>query len=146
MIGASGAIAAVMGAYLVWFPDAPVRSLVIVVLVPIVVRIRAKWVLSFWFLLQFLTSPNSGVAWAAHVGGFVFGVWSGLLVRASPTGCAAWLMVRGSTGRGPVGSHGRSRLPAGIDDRAADRPTAARSGATRSGAGVGAVGRRRSTR
>jgi membrane associated rhomboid family serine protease len=95
MIGASGAIAAVMGAYLVWFPDAPVRTLVFVFLV----RIRAKWVLTFWFLLQFLTSPNSGVAWAAHVGGFVFGVLVGLVVRAS--GWAQRAMWRGTPPRGP---------------------------------------------
>jgi membrane associated rhomboid family serine protease len=83
MIGASGAIAGVMGAYLVWFPDAPVRTLVFFFL-PFIVRIRAKWVLGFWFVLQFFTSPNSGVAWAAHVGGFLFGVLVGLAVRASP--------------------------------------------------------------
>ena len=83
MVGASGAIATVMGAYLVWFPEAPVRT-VVAFFIPIVVRIRAKWILGFWFLLQFLTSPNSGVAWAAHVGGFVFGAVVGLLVRAIP--------------------------------------------------------------
>lgn len=83
MVGASGAIAAVMGAYLVWFPDAPVRTLLMFFFI-MVVRIRAKWVLGFWFVLQFFTSPNSGVAWAAHVGGFVFGVLVGLAVRASP--------------------------------------------------------------
>ncbi len=82
MVGASGAIAAVMGAYLVWFPDAPVRTLLTVFFI-FVVRIRAKFLLGFWFLLQFLTSPNSGVAWAAHVGGFVFGMLIGLLVLAS---------------------------------------------------------------
>jgi membrane associated rhomboid family serine protease len=84
MVGASGAIAAVMGAYLVWFPDAPVRTLLTFFFI-VMVRIRAKWVLGFWFVLQFFTSPNSGVAWAAHVGGFVFGVLVGLAVRASPT-------------------------------------------------------------
>lgn len=83
MIGASGAIAAVMGAYLVWFPDAPVRTLVTFFFI-MFVRIRAKWVLGFWFVLQFFTSPNSGVAWAAHVGGFVFGALVGLAVRTSP--------------------------------------------------------------
>lgn len=83
MVGASGAIAAVMGAYMVWFPEAPVRTLVIFVFIT-VVRLRAKWLLGFWFLLQFLTSPNSGVAWAAHVGGFVFGALVALAVRASP--------------------------------------------------------------
>ena len=81
MVGASGAIAAVMGAYLVWFPDAPVRTLLTFFFI-LVVHIRAKWVLGFWFVLQFFTSPNSGVAWAAHVGGFVFGVVIGLVVRA----------------------------------------------------------------
>ena len=83
MVGASGAIAAVMGAYMVWFPDAPVRTVIAFFFITII-RIRAKWVLGFWFLLQFLTSPNSGVAWAAHVGGFVFGAVVALAVRASP--------------------------------------------------------------
>jgi hypothetical protein len=49
----------------------------------LVVRIKAKWVLGFWFVLQFFTSPDSGVAWAAHVGGFVFGALVALLVRSS---------------------------------------------------------------
>lgn len=84
MIGASGAIAAVMGAYATWFPEAPVRTLVVFVFIT-VVRVRARWVLGFWFVLQFFTSPNSGVAWAAHVGGFVFGAVVGGAVRASPS-------------------------------------------------------------
>lgn len=82
VIGASGAVAAVMGAYAVWFPRAPVRT-VLLLGFPILVTIKARWVLGFWFVLQFLTSPNSGVAWAAHVGGFVFGAIVGLLIRAS---------------------------------------------------------------
>ena len=82
LVGASGAIAAVMGAYLVWFPDAPVRTLLVFFFI-LVVRIRAKYLLAFWFVLQFFTAPDSGVAWAAHVGGFVFGVLVGLAVRAS---------------------------------------------------------------
>ncbi len=77
MIGASGAIAAVMGAYLVWFPDARIRTLVVI----IPLDVRARWVLGFWFVLQFFTDPNDGVAWMAHVGGFVFGVLVGLVVR-----------------------------------------------------------------
>lgn len=82
LVGASGAIAGVMGAYLVWFPDAPVRTLLVFFFV-FVTRIRARWILGFWFVLQFFTSPNSGVAWAAHVGGFVFGVLVARLVRRS---------------------------------------------------------------
>lgn len=99
MLGASGAIAAVMGAYLVWFPDAPVRTLLTFLLI-VVVRIRAKYVLGFWFLLQFFTSPNSSVAWAAHVGGFVFGVLVALVVRASG-GAQRVALARGHRPAGP---------------------------------------------
>jgi membrane associated rhomboid family serine protease len=72
-----------MGAYLVWFPNALVRTAVIFFLIT-VIDVRAKWLLGFWFVMQFFTSPNSGVAWAAHVGGFVFGVLVALVVRNSP--------------------------------------------------------------
>jgi membrane associated rhomboid family serine protease len=82
LVGASGAVAAIMGAYLVWFPNAPVRTLIFLGF-PILATITAKWLLLVWFVMQFFTSPNSGVAWAAHVGGFVFGVGVGLLVRSS---------------------------------------------------------------
>jgi membrane associated rhomboid family serine protease len=77
VVGASGAIAAVMGAYLVLFPNVRVRTLFFITLVDI----PAKWVLGFWFVLQFFTDPNSGVAWVAHVGGFAFGVLVGLMAR-----------------------------------------------------------------
>src|SRR5215211_980130 len=81
VVGASGAIAAVMGAYLVWFPRAPVLTFILpFFLVPI----RARWFLLIWFAFQFLTDPNSGVAWVAHVAGFLFGAAVGLLVRANP--------------------------------------------------------------
>ncbi len=55
--------------------------------------ISAKWLLAFWFVSQFLISPNSGVAWAAHVGGFVFGALVALVLRrrlAPPARRAAW--------------------------------------------------------
>jgi membrane associated rhomboid family serine protease len=81
LVGASGAIAAVMGAYLVLFPHARVRTLVFAFLI-FFVQLRAMWVLGAWFILQFFTDPTDGVAWAAHVGGFVFGVGIGLVVRA----------------------------------------------------------------
>ena len=77
MIGASGAIAAVDGGVPGVVPRGPGAHLVMVFLV----RIRAKWLLGFWFVLQFFTEPSSGVAWTAHVGGFAFGVLVGLLVR-----------------------------------------------------------------
>lgn len=91
VVGASGAIAAVMGAYLVWFPDAPIRTLLFLVLVDI----RARWFLMAWFIIQFFTSPDAGVAWVAHVAGFAYGVILGLVIRRrtwDPTGGA---------GRGP---------------------------------------------
>jgi membrane associated rhomboid family serine protease len=79
VVGASGAIAAVMGAYMIWYPNARVRTAVFMILIT-VIDIRAKWVLGFWFVLQFFTDPNQGIAWAAHVGGFVFGMVVALLL------------------------------------------------------------------
>jgi membrane associated rhomboid family serine protease len=77
LVGASGAIAGVMGAYLVWFPRARILTLVTFFLV----EIPAIWVLGFWFVSQFFINPLSGVASMAHVGGFVFGVLGGLVMR-----------------------------------------------------------------
>ncbi len=79
IIGASGAIAGVMGAYLVLYPSA----LILTYIFPIfVLRIRAAYVLLFWFVTQFFVGANSDVAWMAHVGGFAFGVIVGLVWRA----------------------------------------------------------------
>jgi membrane associated rhomboid family serine protease len=77
VVGASGAIAGVMGAYLVWFPNAQVLSFLFFV----IARIRAKWWLLLWFASQFFVNPNEGVAWVAHVGGFVFGAMVALIGR-----------------------------------------------------------------
>ena len=82
VVGASGAIAGIMGAYLVWFPNAPILTLFIFFII-LFRQISAKWLLGFWLVSQFFVNPNSGVAWVAHVGGFVFGVLVGLVVRAS---------------------------------------------------------------
>jgi membrane associated rhomboid family serine protease len=82
LVGASGAIAGIMGAYLVWFPNARILTAIFVLLI-FVRHIAAKWLLGFWFVSQFFISPNECVAWAAHVGGFVFGVVVGLLVRGT---------------------------------------------------------------
>ena len=74
MIGASGAIAGVLGSYLYYFPKAKV-----LVLVPFFIfftmRISASILLIFWFIFQFLNLSNieSSVAWMAHIGGFIFG-------------------------------------------------------------------------
>jgi len=81
VVGASGAIAGVMGAYLVLFPNVHIRSLLILVFIVLFRDIPAKWLLGFWFVTQFFTNPNEGVAWVAHVGGFVFGAVVALLLR-----------------------------------------------------------------
>ncbi len=82
IIGASGAIAGVMGAYLVWFPNAKVRTLVFAIVV-FFVEIAAKWLLLMWLVSQFILSDDSGIAKMAHIGGFVFGVMFALAVRES---------------------------------------------------------------
>ena len=80
MIGASGAVSGVLGAYLVLFPRARVLTLVPMGLFLQVVRVPAVVVLGFWIALQLLSgvlsrgAPGGGVAWFAHVGGFLTGV------------------------------------------------------------------------
>src|SRR5262249_47448763 len=82
-IGASGAIAGVLGAYVVSYPFARVLTLIPIFIFIQVIEIPAIIVLGLWFLMQFLygtaslalTGPNAGgVAWWAHVGGFVIGI------------------------------------------------------------------------
>jgi membrane associated rhomboid family serine protease len=88
-VGASGAIAAVMGSYLVLHP----RARIVTVIVPLIFLpflVPATVLLGFWFILQFFTEQSSGVAWVAHVAGFVFGAAVTLLLfrrrpRTTPT-------------------------------------------------------------
>jgi len=90
-IGASGAIAGVMGAYVVWFPRARVLTLIPIFIFIQFVEIPAVFYLGFWFLMQFFsgalslgdaqTYQQGGVAWWAHIGGFAFGLAAGFLVR-----------------------------------------------------------------
>jgi len=79
-LGASGAIAAVMGAFLVTYPRDKIRSLLIILVFVSVRYIPAALRIGVWFLIQFVNlgavseQATSGVAYAAHVGGFIFGV------------------------------------------------------------------------
>ncbi len=81
-IGASGAIAGVMGAYFILFPRSTIITLVPLFFLPLFVEIPAVIFIGFWFLSQFfngtlsLVTPGvlGGVAWWAHVGGFAFGL------------------------------------------------------------------------
>ena len=81
MIGASGAIAGVLGAYLVLFPRSRVASLVPIFFIFTIIEIPAFLYLIFWFVsqlysgwLSFQGVDGSGIAWFAHIGGFVFGL------------------------------------------------------------------------
>jgi membrane associated rhomboid family serine protease len=73
MIGASGAIGGVLGAYLINYPNARVLVLIPFGFFSQLIKIRALYVLGFWFILQFISS-GGGVAYAAHIGGFVSGI------------------------------------------------------------------------
>jgi membrane associated rhomboid family serine protease len=96
LVGASGAIAGVLGAYLVSYPKARVATLIFFGFFVRVVYIPALVVLGFWFILQLLSGlptvgsgdPSGGIAFMAHIGGFVAGI---LLV---------WVMAK----RKPLGS------------------------------------------
>ncbi len=82
-IGASGAIAGVMGGYMLKFPYARIRTLVFIFVFVSVVEIPAAVILLFWFVIQFFSGAGSiadsaasggGIAWFAHVGGFIAGM------------------------------------------------------------------------
>ncbi|HKY56384.1 MAG TPA: rhomboid family intramembrane serine protease [Anaerolineales bacterium] len=81
MIGASGAIAGVLGAYLVSFPGSRIASLVPILFIFTIVEIPAIIFLIFWFVSQLYSGlftmqggAASGIAWWAHIGGFIFGL------------------------------------------------------------------------
>jgi rhomboid family protein len=82
-IGASGAIAGVLGAYLISYPRARVLTLVPIFIFIQIIEIPAVIVLGFWFIVQFFygatslaatTGNSGGVAWWAHIGGFLLGM------------------------------------------------------------------------
>lgn len=78
-IGASGAIAGVMGAYIILYPRSKILTLIPIFFIPWFIEIPAFVFLGIWFLLQFANAAASsagmgGVAWWAHVGGFIFGM------------------------------------------------------------------------
>ena len=83
VVGASGAIAGVMGAYLVLYPGARILTIVPLFIFLQFIYLPAFVVLIGWFVLQFFTNPNTGVAVAAHIGGFIFGAAVGLFLRAT---------------------------------------------------------------
>ena len=73
MVGASGAIGGVLGAYLINYPNAKVLVLIPFGFFSQLIKIKALYVLGLWFVLQFISS-GGGVAYAAHIGGFISGI------------------------------------------------------------------------
>jgi membrane associated rhomboid family serine protease len=80
-LGASGAISGVLGAYVVFFPTSRILTLVPLFIIWFTARIPALLFIGLWFLIQFISGVGSlgiknagGVAWWAHVGGFILGL------------------------------------------------------------------------
>jgi hypothetical protein len=89
MVGASGAIAGVLGSYLILFPGARIKTIIPIFFYITVASIPAFVFLPYWFVIQvlsgvatFSTSPTAGgVAFWAHAGGFLAGIFFALLFR-----------------------------------------------------------------
>lgn len=83
MLGASGSIAGVMGAYYLLFPRSKIKTIILIVFIPFIINIPATIMLIYWFLIQLISGavsliPNlnitGGIAFFAHVGGFITGL------------------------------------------------------------------------
>lgn len=89
-LGASGAIAAVMGAFLITYPGDEIRSLLVIFIFVRVTLIPAAVLIGIWFLAQLwnagevATVQTGGVAYVAHIGGFIFGVLTARLFEYGP--------------------------------------------------------------
>jgi membrane associated rhomboid family serine protease len=99
LIGASGAIAGVLAAYFMLFPHARVLTLIPVFFFVRLVAIPAVMLLGLWFLFQVISGAGSigatsGVAWFAHIGGFVAGVILGFPFRRRGVPVVQWQMLR----------------------------------------------------
>lgn len=95
VVGASGAIAGVMGGFFVLFPKARVISVVPIIVIPLIIRVPAFFYLLFWIgmnvinaLTEIQLSPqgaeSAGVAWWAHIGGFVIGMVYAITLARKP--------------------------------------------------------------
>jgi membrane associated rhomboid family serine protease len=102
MIGASGAIAAVMGAYFVLYPQSRVLTAVFLVIFLDVIEIPAVFFLGVWFLLQLVhasMTPGQGIAFWAHATGFVMGLTVGGWVRYRDGSLRAYWLRADDAGR-----------------------------------------------
>ena len=75
MIGASGAIAGVLGAYFILYPKASIKTFILLFIFIQIIHVPAVIILGFWFLRQILGIGSDGVAWYAHIGGFLVGMF-----------------------------------------------------------------------
>ena len=80
MIGASGAIAGILGAYIYLFPKVKITVIIPLIIFFFTIKLPAIIVLGFWFFIQFMNvviinDESSGVAWLAHIGGFLAGLF-----------------------------------------------------------------------
>jgi len=99
LVGASGAIAAALGAYIVLYPGARILSLVFLGFFYQLLNVPALIILGFWFVLQLISgfgslggdTASGGVAFFAHIGGFAFGMVVGVLIRVGGAGRTASL-------------------------------------------------------
>jgi membrane associated rhomboid family serine protease len=106
LVGASGAIAAALGAYIVLFPGARILSLVFLGFFYQLLEVPALIVLGYWFALQLLSgvaafgaeTAQGGVAFFAHIGGFALGVVVGLILRVVGAGTASRSPLPGPMG------------------------------------------------
>ncbi len=101
-IGASGAIAGVMGAYLVLYPRARVLTLVPIFIFIQIMEVPAIVFLAFWILIQFISvgGGQEGVAWWAHIGGFFVGIALLLAFQSTKGGKGSRGHHRGNGGNG----------------------------------------------
>jgi membrane associated rhomboid family serine protease len=88
MLGASGAVAGILGCYAVLFPHSQVKTLIFIVFFVTIINVSAPILLGYWFILQLISGANTfgelganqgGVAYIAHIAGFIVGVLFGLL-------------------------------------------------------------------
>ncbi len=98
VIGASGAVAGVMGSYLARFPTAKLRCVFILIFYPIFFRIHAIWFIGAWILWEFISvyiAPESYVAHWAHIGGFAYGfLWAYRRSDKAPFPKGMWRLSR----------------------------------------------------
>jgi membrane associated rhomboid family serine protease len=92
LLGASGAIAGILGCYFIMFPHSKVKTLVFIIFFVTIADIAAPIMLGYWFILQLFSSAASlqlpanqgGVAFGAHVAGFIVGIIFGKLFKPRP--------------------------------------------------------------